>query len=381
MTGRLVHVLTVADSLIFIDTVVRRARDAGLEVTVITSPDERLTAFGRRLGVRTVGIEMPRRVSPLEDWVALTALRRELERIGPDIVHAHTPKGGLLGTLAAASLQVPTRVYQMRGLAFVTAKGVLREVLKTTERLSCNGSTHVICQSHSLREQALAEGLVSAEKSRVILEGSNGVDLVRFDPRLHEAAGLALRTSLGFDAGHVVFAFVGRLVRDKGIPELVTAFTALATRDPRVRLVVAGPWEPRDPVPADVRHQLEHHPAIRVVGPVKEPAVVYAASDVVVLPSHREGFPNVPLEAAAMERAVVSTTVPGCRDAVADGETGWLVAANDATALEGALDACLNRPERLARGRAGRVRAGRSFSRERIADEIVALYLREIAAN
>lgn len=381
MNGRVVHVLTVADSLIFIDTVVRRATEQGLEVTVVTSPDERLDAFGRRLGVRTIGIPMPRRVSPLEDWVSLNALRRALEQLGPDIVHAHTPKGGLLGTLAAQSLGVPTRIYQMRGLAFVTARGLLRQVLMTTERVSCAAATHVICQSHSLREQALAEGLVSAEKSRVILDGSNGVDTARFSLLKHRASGLALRRSLGFAEDDVVFAFVGRLVRDKGIPELVEAFARLAAKVPTARLLVAGPFEPRDPVPDPVRARLESHPSIRVIGPVKEPATVYAASDVVVLPSHREGFPNVPLEAAAMERAVISTTVPGCRDAVVDGVTGWLVPPNDPAALAHALERALNPHDRTQRGLAGRARAERSFSRERIASEVVDMYLREIRPN
>jgi glycosyltransferase involved in cell wall biosynthesis len=381
MNRRLVQVLTVADSLGFIDTVVRRATERGFDVTVVTSPDERLDAFGRRLGVRTVGLPMPRRVSPLEDWVALTTLRDLLERIGPAIVHGHTPKGALLGMLAAHACGVPTRLYQMRGLAYVTARGLLRNVLLTTERLTIASATHVICQSPSLREQALAEGLVTQSGSEVVLEGSNGVDTRRFDPARHLEAGRALRRSVGFEDSHVVFAFVGRLVRDKGIPELVEAFTRLAARVPNARLLVAGPFEPRDPVPPDVRRQLETHPGIRLLGAVSEPAHVYAASQVVVLPSHREGFPNVPLEAAAMERPVISTWVPGCRDAVVDGETGHLVPVNDPTALEGAMVAALDAELRTRMGRAGRARAERHFSREHIADAMVDLYLRENTAN
>lgn len=382
MTRRLVHVLTVADSLVFIDTVVRRATERGFDVTVVTSPDERLTAFGRRLGVRTVGVEMPRRVSPLGDWVALDRLRRLFERLRPDVVHAGTPKGGLLGTLAAQAVGVPVRLYQMRGLAYVTARGLLRGVLQSTERLSCHAATRVLCQSPSLHRQALSEGLVTAARSEVVLGGSNGVDLRRFAPGRHDAAGAALRARLGIDEDEVVFGFVGRLVRDKGVPELLEAFERLVARgEPRARLLVAGPFEPRDPVPEEVRRRLETHPRIHLLGQVGEPAPVYAASDVVVLPSHREGFPNVPLEAAAMERPVISTTVPGCVDAVADGETGLLVPVGAPGPLFEAMARYAADPVlRLAHGEAGRERVERDFSRERLADAFVDLYQREIAA-
>lgn len=379
MTRRLVHVLTVADSLVFIDDVVRRATARGFEVTVVTSPDARLEAFGRRLGVRTVGVEMPRRVSPLGDFLALDALRRLFERLEPDVVHAGTPKGGLLGTLAAQAAGVPVRLYQMRGLAYVTARGALRGVLRATEALSCRAATRVLCQSPSLRAQALAEGLVTPATSEVVLGGSNGVDLARFSLARHADAGRALRARLGVPESAVVFAFVGRVVRDKGVPELVEAFTPLAARG--ARLVVAGPFEAKDAVPAAVRAALEGNPAIHCLGPVDEPGAVYAAADVVVLPSHREGFPNVPLEAAAMERPVISTDVPGCRDAVVDGETGWLVPPGAAAALGQAMaDALGDAAARLTRGKAGRLRVARHFERARLADAFVDVYLRELAA-
>lgn len=377
----IVHVLTVADSLIFINTLVSKSQARGFEVTVVTSPDERLEAFGRNHGVRVVGLEMPRRVTPLGDWAALAALHRLFERLRPDIVHAHTPKGGLLGTLAAHAASVPVRLYHMRGLAFVTLQGPMRALLQTTERLSCSAATRVICQSHSLRRAALEERLVSADKCEVVLQGSNGVDCDgRFLPSRHEGERELLRRDWKVPADGVVLAFVGRLVRDKGVPELVEAFEALARTSPNVFLVLAGPYEERDPVDADTRRRISAHPRIIALGPVAEPAGVYAASDVVVLPSHREGFPNVPLEAASMGRPVVSTRVPGCSDAVADGETGLLTAVGDARALELALkryvdDAGL----RALHGRAGRLRVERDFRREHVAEALVDLYVRELS--
>lgn len=376
-----VHVLTVADSLIFINTLVERSQARGFEVTVVTSPDPRLEAFGRKHGVRVVGLGMPRRVTPIGDWVALAALHRLFERLRPDIVHAHTPKGGLLGTLAAHAASVPVRLYHMRGLAFVTLQGPMRALLQTTERLSCRAATRVICQSHSLRGAALEERLVAAEKSEVVLQGSNGVDCDgRFLPSRHAASRAALRREWKVPAGGVVLAFVGRLVRDKGVPELVEAFEALARTSGNVFLVLAGPWEERDSIDAQTRHRIEAHPRIILLGSVDEPAEVYAASDVVVLPSHREGFPNVPLEAAAMERPVISTRVPGCSDAVEDGKTGLLTEVGDAHAIEAAMRRYVDDQRlRSEHGLAGRRRVEQDFRREHIAEALVDLYVRELS--
>ena len=157
---RLVHVLTVADSLIFIDDLVRRARSRGYDVTVVASPDERLRRFGAEHAVRTVALDMPRRMTPLGDWESVSRLRRLLERLEPDIVHAHTPKGGLLGSLAAHACGVPVRLYQMRGLPFVTQHGAMRALMQTTERVACASASLVICQSPSLREAAITERIV-----------------------------------------------------------------------------------------------------------------------------------------------------------------------------------------------------------------------------
>lgn len=382
MSRTLVHVLSVADSLPFIETVIREAIAAGWDTTVVTSPDPRLTAFGVRTGARTVGIELPRRISPVGDWEAALQLRSLISSLRPDVVHTGTPKAGLWGTLAAESARVPVRVYQMRGLAFVTSTGLQRSILRMTELLSTGAATRVICQSHSLRAQALREGVVSAEKSEVVLEGSNGVDVTRFALAATREDGAALRAKLEISDHSVVFGFVGRVVRDKGIAELEEAFRRVLEAGIDAQLIIAGPEEARDAIGAELVARLHGNPRIHLLGAVKDPRAVYAASEVVVLPSHREGFPNVPLEAAAMERPVISTLTEGCVDAVADGETGLLVAVGDAPALAAAMvryahDASL----REAHGAAGHDRVTRRFSRVAIAREMLSLYERELSAR
>ncbi|MBM4776773.1 MAG: glycosyltransferase family 4 protein [Archangiaceae bacterium] len=378
---RLVHVLTVADSLPFIREQVAEARARGMDVTVITSRDERLDRFGLDLGVRTASVEMPRRVSPLNDWESLGRLTAKLRALEPDIVHAHTPKGGLLGMLAAAAIDAPVRLYQMRGLPHVTLKGALRQVVMMTERLSCRAATRVVCQSRSLLKTALEDRLVRAEKALVVLEGGNGVDPVRFDAERVKSQGAALRASWGVSADDVVLLFVGRLVRDKGIPELLEAFATVHAQWPRTRLVLAGPLEERDALDAATIARLSNEGVLHL-GFQRDTPPLYAACDVVVLPSHREGFPNVPLEAASMSRPVVSTLVPGCTDAVADGSTGVLVPVNAPLLLANALSRYVADPTlRLRHGRAGRERVMNSFRREAIVEAMMGLYSRELTAT
>jgi glycosyltransferase involved in cell wall biosynthesis len=375
----LVHVFSVADSLIFVSDQVRRLRELGMDVTLVTSPDDRLVRAGLDLGVRTVGIPMARRVSPLEDWESLSRLRDLFTALRPDIVHAHTPKGGLLGMLAASATQVPARLYQMRGLAYVTQRGPMRALLSTTERLSCRSATRVICQSKSLLETALEDRLVAPEQVEVLLEGSNGVDMRRFNRERWRAQGFALRKTWGASEDEVVFVFVGRLVRDKGVPELLEAFSAVRRDVPRAQLVLVGPLEERDGLADETVARLNGD-GVRAVGFQADPAPYLAASDVLVLPSHREGFPNVPLEAAAMELPVVSTTVPGCRDAVERDVTGLLVPPGDAAALAEAMRRYGRSVElRKAHGTAGLARVHARFRREVVTDAVMGLYARELS--
>jgi glycosyltransferase involved in cell wall biosynthesis len=212
--------------------------------------------------------------------------------------------------------------------------------------------------------------LCPPEKIVTLLGGSgNGVDAAgRFAPRADDAdRRTELRAQWEIPGHAPVVAFVGRLVRDKGIVELSEAWRDVRDRFPGAHLLIAGPLEPQDPVPAATLDALRADPRVRLLGPVPEPRDVYLAADLVTLPTYREGFPNVPLEAAAMARPVVATRIPGCVDAVTDGETGLLVPARDIAGLADALARYLADPAlRAAHGARGRERACRDFDRTRI---------------
>ncbi|HET7584809.1 MAG TPA: sugar transferase [Gemmatimonadaceae bacterium] len=380
---RLVHVTTIPMSLTFLVGQVDFMRARGFSVSAISSPGPDRERFAAQLGIDVHTVEMPRRITPLRDLAALAALVRTLRRIRPHVVHAHTPKGGLLGTTAAAIAGVPVRIYHMRGLPLTAATGWRRTLLRATERVSCMMAHRVICNSASLRQVALAERVCAAEKMVVLGAGSgNGVDAEgRFHPdRLPPDTRTQVRARLGIPVDALVVGFVGRVVRDKGVVELLDAWHRLRDDFPDAHLLVVGPVEPQDPVPAETLDALRNDPRVHLAGMDWDTPPLYAAMDLVTLPTYREGFPNVPLEAAAMRLPVVATRVPGCVDAVVDGVTGTLVPARDATALAHALAAYLGDAElRRAHGHAGRERVLRDFRPERLWDALYNEYARLLA--
>jgi glycosyltransferase involved in cell wall biosynthesis len=367
---RLVHVLSVPDSLVFLRGQIAFMRERGWDVSVVTSPGPELDAFGKQEGVPVYGIPLRRAITPGADLVSLARLTALLRKLKPDIAHAHTPKGGLIGTLAAAAARVPTRVYHMRGLPLMTATGRRRALLTATERTACAAATHVLCVSHSLRDVALELKLCRPDKIEVLLRGSgNGVDARgRFNPeQVPAAARVEVRQKAGIGPDAMVFGFIGRLVVDKGIGELAAAWHEVREALPGAHLLLAGVWEPQDPVPGTVRSALENDPRVHMLGFRRDTPVLYSAMDAIVLPTYREGFPNVPLEAAAMQRPVIATRIPGCVDAVDENVTGVLVPPRDAAALRGAMIRVGSDDELRTRlGTAGRARVLESFERERL---------------
>ncbi|MGH7665085.1 MAG: glycosyltransferase family 4 protein [Gemmatimonadaceae bacterium] len=378
--ARLLHITTIPMSLTFLRGQVGYMKERGIQVHAMSSPGPDLAAFGSEEHVQVHAVDMPRRITPGSDVVAIVRIWRVIRRIRPDIVHAHTPKGGLLGMIASALARTPVRVYHMRGLPMMGAAGMKRRLLRLTESVSCRLAHSVICVSHSVREIAVSDRICPPDKIRVLLGGSgNGVDATgKYDPaRVGHDVRDATRDRLAIPRDAVVIGFVGRLVRDKGLVELHAAWRALRTELPGMHLLLVGPFEPQDPVPPGIRADLEADARVHLAGMDWNTPPLYAAMDLAVLPTYREGFPNVPLEAAAMGLPVVATRVPGCIDAIEDGVTGLLVPPRDADSLADAIwryarDAGLRRQH----GAAGRARVLTHFRREAIWEAIHAEYLR-----
>lgn len=376
---RLVHIVTVPISLWApLRGQIDFMRSRGLEVYAIASPGEYLERFAEREGIPVYTVEMPRQITPRRDVIAVYHLYRHLRRIRPHIVNAGTPKGGLLGMISAWLARVPVRIYHMRGLPMDTAAGMERSLLKWGEKIACILAHRVICVSHSMRQTAIAEGIVRPDKIIVPAAGSgNGIDTDgRFNPALVEP-GTREEMRARFDIPHsaLVIGFVGRMVGDKGLIELEEAWRSLRDEFPQTWLLLVGWLEERDPLPSDVDERLRADERVRFTGGIDDMSAVYTAMDLIAFPTYREGLPNVPLEAAAMCLPVVASDIPACREAIQDGITGILVPVRDAAGLAEGLRRYLRDPElRRRHGEAGRERVVREFRREVIWEIIYTQY-------
>jgi glycosyltransferase involved in cell wall biosynthesis len=344
-------------------------RGRGYRVQAIASPGE-YEATLRRHSVSFYPIAMQRRITPFRDLVAIARLWKAMRRFHPTIVHAHTPKAGLLGMMSAKLARVPVQIFQVHGLPHLAARGFKRWCLVRATKVACTLANRVFCVSPSIRQVLIDENLCREEKVVVPVNGSSGgVDaLDQFNPaRISELAAREVRARYGVPASAFAAAFIGRLVRDKGLIDLNKAWTLLRSEYPDLHLLLVGDFEPQDPVPADIVRVFRTDPRIHMTGFCSTMPELYAAVDLIVFPSYREGFPNVLLEAAAMNLPVVATAVPGCVDAVRDNVTGTLVPPHDASALARAIKRYINDPE-LGRnhGARGRERALRDFRPEPI---------------
>lgn len=376
----LVHITTVPQSLTFVMGQVGYMKARGFNVVGLSSPGEWLNRFAEREGVPVHAVEMPRRVTPWRDVLAVLKLVRLLSRIRPEIVHAHTPKGGLLGMLSAWIVRTPVRIYQMHGLPFVTATGLTRRLLIWSEKISCRLAHQVLSVSVSSRALAVETGLCRADKIKVLLKGSiNGVDAVnRFNPdNVPRSSRKETRCKYGIPTDATVMGFIGRIVRSKGLVELTKAWGQLRADFPALHLILVGPLEPKDPIPGDVEASLRKDPRVHLIGEEWDTPALYAAMDLFVLPTHREGLPIVLLEAAAMQVPVVATSVTGCVDVVQNGVTGLLVPPHDPESLARAISTYLKDPElRRASGADARERVLTNFRREAIWEALYQEYVR-----
>jgi glycosyltransferase involved in cell wall biosynthesis len=391
---RVVNVVNSSLALGFLQGQLEYLQDRGFDVTVL-SPERRKGEWevARPQGVSMIEVPLEREISPVRDFASLWRLWRIMRALCPVITNVGTPKGGFLGGFASWLNRVPCRFYTLRGLRFETTTGLRRRLLICAERLACGFAHRVICVSKSVQEKAIASGLTSRARTVVFGSGSsNGVDASRFmlTPEVLKRADVR-RYELGIPPKAPVVGFVGRLARDKGIPELTEAFLQLSDQFPDLRLLLVGRFENGDPVAPETRRCLESHPRVilaghykaspnaehRVQRPVEDTPPYYALMDLLILPSHREGLPNVVLEAQAAGKPVAAAMATGIVDAVIDGETGLLFPVGDVSAIVKVVTRLLNDKELADKlGRAGQARVMREFRQEQVWEALFQEYLR-----
>ena len=294
--------------------------------------------FGKMLeeqGVRGVKVNMTRKITPIKDFIALCSLIRLFIKEKPDIVHTHTPKAGILGMLAAKIAGVPCRLHTVAGLPLLVASGKKRKLLEFVERLTYACATNVYPNSFNMQKIIVDNGYAKKEKLKVLANGSsNGIDTAFFSREAVSETDVSRHKR----SEVFTFVFVGRIVKDKGTNELVHAFQRLKGKHENVRLLLVGPFEKElDPVLPDVEKSILEGDNIEFVGFQNDVRPFMAAADVLVLPSYREGFPNVVMQAGAMGLPCVVTDINGCNEIIIPKENGLIVPPKDEVALYEAM--------------------------------------------
>jgi glycosyltransferase involved in cell wall biosynthesis len=351
-------------------------RDAGFEVAGIAARGPHAKDLDAA-GVPFFEIPVSRSFGPLGDLRALFELVRLLRRERFDIIHTHTPKGGLIGQYAALLAGVPLRMHTIHGLYFPGfMKPEQRWMYVWLERITLAFSHYNFSQNPEDIPVAVAEKISRPERLEQI---GNGIPLGRFEPASITAeTRRAIRQQLGYTDEHLVIGMVGRLVAEKGYYDAFEAAKIIKQRVPQARFLFVGRFEPKfDAIKPEDLERYGIADIAQFLGHRDDVEKLYAAMDIFMLPSHREGFPRSVMEAAAMAKPSVVTQIRGCRQTVDDGVTGLMVPLRDPPALAAALERLLRSPDERARmGAAARAKAVREFDETKIIDSIIAAYRR-----
>lgn len=341
------------------------------EVVGVSSPGEELDKVAQREGIRTIAVPMERKISPFKDLVSLFRLIRLFHREKPWMVHSLTPKAGLLAMTAAWICRVPIRIHMFTGLVFPTTTGLKQKILMATDSITCACATNVLSEGKGVKKD-LEHFRITSKPLQIIGNGNiNGIDLEYFDrtPEVLELAEKYRKEEV------VTFCFVGRIVRDKGMNELVAAFQRLHQAYPNTRLVLVGPFEEKlDPVLPETRQAIEQHAAIEWMGWQNDIRPFLAASEVFVFPSYREGFPNVVLQAGAMGLPSIVTNINGSSEIITEGVNGSIIPSQDEEALYKAMEKLLDTEERRKLAQQARPQIANRYERKALWKELLKFY-------
>jgi glycosyltransferase involved in cell wall biosynthesis len=347
----------------------------GFEVLAVTGEGPEVAAI-RKSGVHLQVVPMTRRITPLADLLSLVRIIRVIRKFKPQIVHTHTPKAGVLGMLAAWLCKVPVRMHTVAGLPLVETTGFKRWILERVERIQYACATKVYPNSEGLRKFICSNFQVRPVHLRVIGRGSsNGIDSTFFQRSAEiDQQAQAIRREYGLTDGTFIVCFIGRIVKDKGIAELVRAFRKL--NDVNARLLVVGPFEHElDPLPPDIENFLRSNERVILAGFQQDVRPWLAVSSIFAFPSYREGFPNAVMQAACMQLPCVVSDINGCNEIIEHGVSGLIVPPKRDLELSDAIET-LHRDEslRTALGRRAREYVVKNFNQQYVWKELLKEY-------
>ncbi|MBO1222047.1 glycosyltransferase family 4 protein [Staphylococcus nepalensis] len=367
--NKIFHLVTVSKSIPLMKGQVEFLRNQGLDVHIVSNDGKELRSYEKGI---FHSIPMKREISLLSDIKSLLKMAKLFYKEKPYIVNSGTPKAGLIGTLAAFITRRPIRIYTVRGLRLETVTGFKYKLLYFMEKLAMFCATDIIAISQSLKEKIVFSNLANEDKIKVLGYGSsNGIQLEKFimtDNKINEVYKKRL-------AGNFVIGYIGRIVKDKGIQELVEAFKLILDKSYNVKLMVIGSVEKGNAISDKDYLFLKNNPNVLLIDHVSNPVSYYNNMDLFVFPTHREGFGNVSIEAQALGVPVITTNVTGAIDTVVDEETGFIVEKGNVEAIVNKIEKLIN-DEKLRRklGGNGRIHAKNNFSNEIIWKDMEKMY-------
>lgn len=311
------------------------------EVTAISSDKEQLSRVGKDLGIKTHAIDMTRKITPIQDLASLWKMYRYFRSEKPVIVHTHTPKAGLIGMLAARLAGVKVRLHTVAGLPLMEAGGAKRKLLNFIEKITYAAATKVYPNSLGLYNFILNERFCDPEKLKVIGYGStNGINLNHFNPdNFSSEEKMKMRKNLNLKESDFVFIFVGRLVKDKGINELVAAFSQINNDEGAIKLLLVGTYETDlDPLFPETLAQIRNNLNILEVGFKQDVRPYFSVSNCLVFPSYREGFPNVVMQAGAMGLPSIVSDINGNNEIIENNKNGLIIPVKSENAIKIAME-------------------------------------------
>ena len=306
------------------------------EVVAVAAEKPRLHKYGRDNDVATYWVELTRAITPIKDLKATWKLFLYFRKEKPLIVHTHTPKAGIIGMFAAWLARVPIRLHTVAGLPLLETAGFKRKILNFVEKLTYKFAVRIYPNSYGLKEIILREDFVKESKMKVLGNGSsNGINTEYFNPENYSVEmKINLKNDLNIPHEDLVYIFIGRLVSEKGINELVEAFVILNRELPATSLLLIGPFEQElDPLRPETLEIIKTHSKIFTTGYQVDVRPYLAISDILTFPSYREGFPNVVLQAGAMNLPAIVSDINGCNEIIQDGLNGIIIPVKNSEAL------------------------------------------------
>ena len=330
---KLIRITTVPISFkVLLKGQLRFMASNGFDVKGVSSEGEELKEVRENEGIVMEAINMSRKITPFQDLKSLWEMWNFLRKEKPQIVHTHTPKAGIIGMLAARLAGVPHRLHTVAGLPLMEATGIKRKILNFVEKLTYSSATRVYPNSKGLYNFILQNNFTQSNKLKIIANGSsNGINTTFFSPaQVSEIEKITLREKLNIQPDDFVFVFVGRIVSDKGINELIKAFSELQTAKNNeltgIKLLLVGGLESYlDPLNPETLAEINQNKDIISVGFQQDVRPFFAISDALAFPSYREGFPNVVMQAGAMGLPSIVSDINGCNEIIVEGENGLII--------------------------------------------------------